>query len=61
MSTVTERFFEVLDLTGETATTLSKKIPDITTKQKLSNARNGSNAAETLPWTASSFRSACWA
>ena len=46
MSTVTERFFEVLDLTGETPTSLSKKIPDITTKQKLSNARNGRNAIQ---------------
>lgn len=46
MSTVTERFFEVIDLTGETATSLSKKIPGITTKQKLSNARNGRNAIQ---------------
>lgn len=46
MSTVTERFFEVLDLIGETSTSLSKKIPNITTKQKLSNARNGRNAIQ---------------
>lgn len=46
MSTVTERFFEVLDLTGETLTSLSNKIPDITTKQKLSNAKSGRNAIQ---------------
>ena len=46
MSTVTERFFEVLDLAGETPTSLSRKIPDITTKQKLSNAKNGRNAIQ---------------
>ena len=46
MSTVTERFFEVLDLTGETLTSLSNKIPNITTKQKLSNAKNGRNAIQ---------------
>ena len=46
MRTVTERFFEVLDLTGETLTSLSNKIPDITTKQKLSNAKSGRNAIQ---------------
>ena len=46
MSTVTERFFEVLDLTGETLTSLSNKIPNITTKQKLSNAKSGRNAIQ---------------
>lgn len=46
MSTVTERFFEVLGLIGETSTSLSSKIPDITTKQKLSNAKSGRNAIQ---------------
>lgn len=46
MSTVTERFFEVLNLIGETPTSLSRKIPNITTKQKLSNAKNGRNSIQ---------------
>lgn len=43
MSTITERFFEILELVGETASSLSNEIPEITTKQKLSNAKNGRN------------------
>lgn len=43
MSSITERFFEVLDVVGETPTSLSREIPNITTKQKLSNAKNGRN------------------
>lgn len=46
MSSVTKRFFEVLELIGETSTSLSSKIPSITTKQKLSNAKNGRNAIQ---------------
>lgn len=43
MGAITERFFEVLKLVGETPTSLSKEIPGIATKQKLSNAKNGRN------------------
>lgn len=43
MSTVTERFFEVLDLLGESQASLCRDIPEKVTKQSLSNARNGRN------------------
>lgn len=46
MSSVTNRFFEVLNLIGETPTSFSCKIPNITTKQKLSNAKNGRNSIQ---------------
>ena len=43
MSAITDRFFEVLELVGETASSISKEIPEITNRQKLSNAKNGRN------------------
>lgn len=43
MSAITERFFEVLDLVGESQASLCRDIPEKVTKQSLSNAKNGRN------------------
>lgn len=46
MNTITSRFFDVLKELGISITSLAAEIPNITTKQKLSNAKNGRNAVQ---------------
>jgi len=42
-SPIAKRFFEVLELVGETLTSLSNEIPNFTANQELSDARTGRN------------------
>jgi hypothetical protein len=46
MDTITSRFFDVLKELGISITSLAAEIPNITTKQKLSNAKNGRNEVQ---------------
>lgn len=46
MNTITSRFFDVLKELGISITSLATEIPNITTKQKLSNAKNGRNEVQ---------------
>lgn len=46
MNTITSRFFDVLKELGISITSLAAEIPNITTKQKLSNAKNGRNEVQ---------------
>ncbi len=46
MDTITSRFFDVLKELGISITSLASEIPNITTKQKLSNAKNGRNEVQ---------------